>query len=185
MTFKNSKISGTLDIRMNLLKLTIRKTNFKDIIVAKNATIATVDIFDIDGTLEIGKNGLNNSEQNTTSTIIPSERNRTEPHPPFYIPSISDSGEMRIHYGLLATIIGGLVIAFVIFHVSYRRCKKTRTPQEMNQKQNQQEIEGPDYYESVDLLRNYHADTVRARGNPSIRDVTYAEYAEPVYATVD
>lgn len=54
MTLINSTISGSLNIRTNLRKLTMHKTDFHDIIVAENVTINDFNISEIDGSLEIG-----------------------------------------------------------------------------------------------------------------------------------
>lgn len=186
VNFYNSSISGTLNIRTNLSSLTIHNTTFIDIVVDENVTITTVSITKIDGSLEIGdlsNYGKTKCQENTPSNHF-NESCQDAFHLQFY-QIIIENGKIRIHYGLLAGIVIASVIAFVIFHVSYRRYKyksymTMQQSEEVNQDQNQQEVEGPDYYESVDLFRNYRDDTLRGRDKASDRDT----YAEPDYAEI-
>lgn len=182
MNFINTSITGTLNISISLSKLQIHNSDFEDIVVANNATITSVNIFGTDiKKLEMGHltyHGKTKSEPE--NKLSPSQLNcKQESHSKLF-DFVETTGEVKIHYGLLAAIILGSVIAFVIFHVSYRRYKyqaylaTESSIEDMNQRQNQQEMEGPDYYESVDLFRNYHVDAIRTTDASQIRDSTYA-----------
>lgn len=91
------------------------------------------------------------------------------------------SEEVEIHYGLIGGTLLLSFLIFVVFHISYRQCKyrsymKSLSQQpEMNQPET--EIEGPEYYESVELYRNYHTDAENSSRNTVVDDNDY--YAVP------
>lgn len=182
MNFINTSITGTLNISINLSKLQINNSDFEDIVVANNATITSVNIFGTDiKSLEIGHlTYYGKTKSEPENKLSPTQlKCKHESHFKIF-DFVARTGEVQIHYGLLAGIVLASIIAFVIFHVSYRRYKyqaylaKESSTEDMNQRQNQQEMEGPDYYESVDLFRNYHVDVTRNTGNAQVRDSTYA-----------
>uniref|UniRef100_A0A336M0T4 CSON009697 protein n=1 Tax=Culicoides sonorensis TaxID=179676 RepID=A0A336M0T4_CULSO len=141
LTFNHTHILTPLIVTTNLSKLVINHTSFDEIIVEK--TIESVTITGPPEFIEI----VSKDEYKYIEVF-----------------QLCDQTMIKIHYGLLAALVVASLIVFIIFHLSYRRylynsMKKAAT---LNSDE-----DGPDYYTSVNLFRNYHADMMSSGANES------------------